>query len=190
MKYLKGIEEIVEIIAKKSPVKDKIMEITKIYLDAYKSEDFVEDIEELWDFIVAVPLGGYNHSEINEDEFDIEIDDFDEDYIWKCPVISADWKDTETYIGGIETLLEVNKIELDLEDLEYEKGLAQINEVSIQINEKLRKKEYVLLELGLDSDSYEVCIVEEKDFERIKEILENDEELSENVCIKEFNQEI
>ncbi|MDE6181825.1 MAG: hypothetical protein K2F59_01290 [Eubacteriales bacterium] len=47
MDYLKGIQEIAEIIAKKSPVKDKIMEITKIYLEAYKSGNFVENIEDL-----------------------------------------------------------------------------------------------------------------------------------------------
>ncbi len=206
-----GIEdkilEIVKIISKNSKIKDQILKNTNIILSVLKNkEKSKSEIEYIWDIILLICLQGSNGDQVlldldeenykEEDNFltkkeykDILNIKYQKDFLEE-PSFSADYKEyVENYIECVEGLLENQKINITLDDIEYDEDKDYIGTVSPKIYNKLEAFGYIFTIIDIDSDSYDVCILEKSDFNKIKNILEEDELLKEVIRIEHFNRE-
>ncbi|WP_317366612.1 hypothetical protein [uncultured Tyzzerella sp.] len=188
MKFKEKILKIVEIISQKSELKHQILENTKVLLDDYeKNKDDENDEATYWEYIVSSCLTGENISEIYEDLDEIPYNDFDEDAYLKAPLFTFDWKEyAEEYIGGLETLIDAQKLNITLKDIEYDNDNDDIENVSRRIHNKLKPLGYILTSIDIGSDEYEICILKEEDFNTIKNMIEEDEILSDVIILQVF----
>lgn len=185
--FQEKILEIVEIISEKSELKEQILENTKILLNDYEKNKDEEDAKEsYWDYIVTYCLAAYD--EIDWDG--LTFNDFGEDDYLKAPVAIFDWKAyAEDYIGGLETLIESQKLDISLKDIEYDDDKDDVETLSCRVNNKLKPLGYILTNIDVGSDEYNMFILKEEDFNTIKNIIEEDEILSEVIKLVVFEEE-
>lgn len=189
MKFQEKILKIVEIISDKSELKHKILENTKILLDDYEKNKYKygdNDEAAYWECIVCF-LEADDISCILEDCDRIPYNDFEKyDYL-KAPVFAFDWKEyVEQYMWGLETIIEAQKLNINLKDIEYDNNNDDIESVSYRIHNKLKPLGYILTFIDIGADEYEICILKEEDFNTIKDIIGKDEILSEVIILEVF----